>query len=719
VSLERDRVEAALPGYEIGGELGRGGWGVVLEGRHRQLQREVAIKQLPAAFASDPTVRARFVAEARVLASLDHPHVVPVFDYVENEDVCLLVMEKLPGGTVWKEFSTTGLTMPSVCAIVMAACAGLNAAHAKGILHRDVKPENLMFSATRTLKVTDFGIAKVLAGSETKATRAGEILGTPAYMAPEQVLNKQLTPATDVYAVGMMLYELLSGRLPFSQEDAMALLFCQLNDIPTPLREVAPSVPPKLAAVTMRSLEKDPTARYATTEDLGVALGEAATEAWDPGWLQQSNVAVMATGRMAAVTTQAQGLADTGAPPGVSTAGGGGASAATVRPSAATAVPGASGAPATVLPGAPPTVLPGAPPTVLPGAPPAAAASGAGATVIPGTTGTPGSPGGPAGAGSSGAPAPGGPSSGAESAPASAPPRRSAAPSQVVRSQEPAERARGAVAADLSADDLVGIEEVVKIPPVPTVQMVAAGALFLVCLALAFIGLGKSPAKAGTIPPGSVKVANVDPSAGQVVPVNLAQPVPVAGTLPPAAHGANNVQLAFSVAGVPLGKVSAPLTATPTGQFTASLSSTNARYLVASQTPTKLQFLNGSQVLAEDTFLLRSHQSALLSVPGAFAIAALLFCAAYLESLLRALRRAPNRWTRFLGLVIMGGLLGVAAVIWGWLIASTQPTTTALVVCAVVGAAAGVSAGLAAVRFGQRRRFRTGRPRGGGVVPGR
>lgn len=695
MSLDRDRVEAALPGYEIGGELGRGGWGVVLEGRHRQLQREVAIKQLPPAFASDATVRARFVAEARVLASLDHPHVVPVFDYVEKEDICLLVMEKLPGGTVWKEFSTTGLTMPSVCAIVMAACAGLNAAHAKGILHRDVKPENLMFSATRTLKVTDFGIAKVLAGSETKATRAGEILGTPAYMAPEQVLNKELTPATDVYAVGMMLYELLSGRLPFSQEDPMALLFCQINDSPTPLSEVAQSVPPKLAAVTMRSLEKDPTARYATTEDLGVALAEAATEAWDPGWLQQSNVAVMATGRMAAITTQAQGLAETGLATGAPTTAGAGASAATVRPSNATVVPGPSGAAPTVMPGAP---------TVLPGSQPDGGA--AGATVVPGTTGTPGAPtgtGAPAGAGS----------------PATAAPRRSAAPAQVVRSQEPAEHVRGAVAADLSADDLVGIQEVVRIPAVPTVQMVAAAALFLVCLALAFIGLGKSPVKAGTIPPGSVKVAGVDPSAGQVVPADLAQPVPVTGTLPPAAHGANNVQLAFSVAGVPLGKVSTALTPAPTGQFTASLSSTNARYLVASQTPTKLQFLNGSQVLAEDTFLLKSHHSSLLSVPGAFAIAALLFCAAYLESLLRALRRAPNRWTRFVGLVIMGGLLGVAAVIWGWLLASTQPTTTAMVVCALVGAAAGVSAGLAAVRFGQRRRFRAGRPRGGGVTPGR
>ena len=101
MTLDRDRVSAALGAYDIEGELGRGGWGVVLAGRHRQLGREVAIKELPRAFAADPAVRARFVSEARTLASLDHPHIVPVYDYVEHEGLCLLVMEKLPGGTVW------------------------------------------------------------------------------------------------------------------------------------------------------------------------------------------------------------------------------------------------------------------------------------------------------------------------------------------------------------------------------------------------------------------------------------------------------------------------------------------------------------------------------------------------------------------------------------------------------------------------------------------
>ena len=149
--LDRKLVEEALPSYEIGGELGRGGWGVVLSGRHRDLGRDVAIKQLPRAFAADANVRARFLAEARVLAALDHPHIVPVYDFVERDGLCLLVMERLSGGTVWSRFTEQGVSMDDACAIVLATCAALDAAHAHGVLHRDIKPENLMFTGSGTL----------------------------------------------------------------------------------------------------------------------------------------------------------------------------------------------------------------------------------------------------------------------------------------------------------------------------------------------------------------------------------------------------------------------------------------------------------------------------------------------------------------------------------------------------------------------------------------
>ncbi len=278
MTLDQQEVIDALPNYEVGAELGRGGWGVVLAGRHRQLGREVAIKQLPRAFAADESVRARFVTEARLLASLDHPHIVPVYDFVERDGLCLLVMEQLPSGTLWSRFSTDGFTQPAAAAAVLAAIAGLQAAHEHQILHRDVKPENLMFSATGALKVTDFGIAKVVGGDGTLATRAGEVVGTPAYIAPEQARGGELSPATDVYAVATMFYELLSGQLPFADDaDAMALLFKHAFETPTPLRDRAPFVPEGIAEVVMRGLATDPGDRYATAEAFGVAIAEACT----------------------------------------------------------------------------------------------------------------------------------------------------------------------------------------------------------------------------------------------------------------------------------------------------------------------------------------------------------------------------------------------------------------------------------------------------------
>ena len=337
-----NRVAQALPNYEITGELGRGSWGVVLEGRHKQLGRAVAVKQLPPAFASDPDVQARFFAEAKVLASLDHPHVVPIYDYVEDNGLCLLVMEKLTGGTVWSQFTTTGLTVVQACAITMAACAGLHSAHEHGVLHRDVKPENLMFSATNTVKVTDFGVARMIGGGSTMATRAGEILGTPAYMAPEQARNGELTPATDVYAVGVMVYELLSGHLPFPDEgDSIAMLFNHVYEDPTALSKAAPTIPEAVTDVVMKAMERAPQDRYQSADELGSALADAAQAAWGPGWLSASGVPVMATGRMSAATTQPGVAPVTSAPPG------------TTAPT--TAAPGAA-APVTAAPG---TAAPG------------------------------------------------------------------------------------------------------------------------------------------------------------------------------------------------------------------------------------------------------------------------------------------------------------------------------------------------------------------------
>ncbi|MGH9277254.1 MAG: serine/threonine-protein kinase, partial [Acidimicrobiales bacterium] len=295
-----ESIAGVLPDYEIGGELGRGGFGVVLRGRHRNLRRDVAIKELPQALAADPDVRRRFAAEARVLASLSHPHIVPIFDYVERDDHCLLVMELLPGGTVWSQFKDQGFTPESACAVVMATCAGLHYAHKRGVLHRDVKPENLLFSTDGVLKISDFGIAKVIGGSETLATKRGEILGTPAYMAPEQAGGPEPTPTADVYATGVMLYELLSGQLPYSDEGgALAIVYRHVYEDPFDLEDLAPELPVPLVDATMRAIARSTRDRFQTAEDFGVALGEAAATAWGPGWLARADLTINDPGPIA------------------------------------------------------------------------------------------------------------------------------------------------------------------------------------------------------------------------------------------------------------------------------------------------------------------------------------------------------------------------------------------------------------------------------------
>src|SRR4051812_26573020 len=278
-----------LPNYEIGDELGRGAFGVVHAGRHRGLGRAVAIKQLVAPPRSDPAIRERFLSEARLLASFDHPHVVPLYDFVETDGLCLLVMECLTGGTI--ESRQAELTPAAACAAVAGACAGLHYAHAKGVLHRDVKPANLMFSADGVLKVTDFGIAKLFGGAAAALTATGSVLGTPNYMAPEQVTGEALGPFTDVYATAVVLYELLAGASPFPpSDDPMTALFHRIRTDPIPLLERAPDAPAALAAVTGRALQRDPERRYASALELGAAILDAASREWGPDWMAQTGL---------------------------------------------------------------------------------------------------------------------------------------------------------------------------------------------------------------------------------------------------------------------------------------------------------------------------------------------------------------------------------------------------------------------------------------------
>jgi serine/threonine-protein kinase len=304
MTLDRRRVTDALPNYEVGAEIGRGGWAVVLHARHRILEREVAVKHLPVAFGADPVVRDRFVAEARLVARLDHPHIVPVYDFVESNGTYLIVMEYLPGGSLWDRFQRDGIRPDEACAYVLVACSALDHAHEHGAIHRDIKPENLLLDdRPGVVKLGDFGVAKALGAAAHQFTSVGQVVGTPAYLAPEQILGEPATPATDVYACATMLYELLTGELPFPADGPIGdQLLAKVSGPARPITDMLASVPDAIARVVMRDLALDPKERHATVLELGEALAEAATASFGPGWLRSSGVRLDGSPHLLAIT---------------------------------------------------------------------------------------------------------------------------------------------------------------------------------------------------------------------------------------------------------------------------------------------------------------------------------------------------------------------------------------------------------------------------------
>lgn len=272
------QVAAALPGYSIGDELGAGGFGLVLAGHHRELDRPVAIKVLSAGAELAATDDVQ--AEARLLGRLDHPHIVRVYDFVSRGDLRLLIMELLPGGTL----ADLELPPQAACAVGLAVAAGLAAAHDTGVLHRDIKPANILFTAGGQPKITDFGIAKIFDGSAEATNR---MVGTPSYMAPEQLRREPLGPATDLFALGVVLYEQLAGRLPVDESLPMQERLRQQLEVVPP---APPGVPEPVAEVVLRALAKDPADRYPTARDFARALAAAATRAYGPDWPARSGI---------------------------------------------------------------------------------------------------------------------------------------------------------------------------------------------------------------------------------------------------------------------------------------------------------------------------------------------------------------------------------------------------------------------------------------------
>lgn len=263
---------AQIGRWRLGEVLGEGGMGTVYLASHLTLETAAAAKMLSLKLSRDPRFRERFLREARAQAHLRHPGVAQVFDFIEEDDDLCIVVEYLPGGTLASRLEA-GKPLPAATALAWArqALDGLDHAHRRGVIHRDVKPSNIMFDAADHAKVVDFGIALMLDGR--RLTTTGDSLGTPHYMSPEQIRRPgEVDHRTDVYSMGVVLYEMLAGRPPFEGDSEFDIQAAQVHEPPRPLREINPAVAPEIEAIVVKALEKDPNARYSGCGELARAL---------------------------------------------------------------------------------------------------------------------------------------------------------------------------------------------------------------------------------------------------------------------------------------------------------------------------------------------------------------------------------------------------------------------------------------------------------------
>jgi serine/threonine protein kinase len=257
--------------YEVEELLGQGGMARVYRGMDRVLERPVAVKVLTDDLASDPLFVERFRREAQAAAGLNHPSVVSVYDTGSDDGVHYIVMEYVEGRTLGQVLRSEGAFPPERALDVTASvCAALDAAHRKGIVHRDVKPGNVMFTGQGAVKVMDFGIARAASGDTL--TKTATVMGTATYFSPEQARGEVVDARSDLYSLGVVLYEMLAGTPPFRGETSVAVAYQHVREAPPPLDEAVPGIDPGISAVVMAALEKDPGRRYQTAEAMSKDL---------------------------------------------------------------------------------------------------------------------------------------------------------------------------------------------------------------------------------------------------------------------------------------------------------------------------------------------------------------------------------------------------------------------------------------------------------------
>jgi serine/threonine protein kinase len=262
--------------FEVIEKIGAGGMGEVYLAKDTRLDRNVALKFLPREFATDPDRRKRLELEAKSASSLDHPNILTIYEIDEYDGQPFIAMSYIEGATLKEKTANGRLPLEDAVRYGIQIAAGLGAAHARGIVHRDVKPDNVLIGQDDRARLTDFGLARLKESSGL--TGRGTTVGTVGYMSPEQAQGMEVDARSDVFSLGVMLYELFTGQRPFVAEHAAAALYSIVHEQPTPLREINPDIPEALALIVDRALAKSPSDRYADARALEADLRSVARQ---------------------------------------------------------------------------------------------------------------------------------------------------------------------------------------------------------------------------------------------------------------------------------------------------------------------------------------------------------------------------------------------------------------------------------------------------------
>src|SRR5512137_89544 len=282
-------IGKTLGHYQITGKLGEGGMGVVYKARDTHLDRFAALKVLPPEKVSDPDRKRRFIQEAKAASALNHPSIITIYDIDQAAGIDFIAMEYVAGKTLDDLIPRKGIRLPLALKYAVQIADALARAHGAGIIHRDLKPSNVMVDEHGLVKVMDFGLAKLTEVSgpeaETAATRTGEgtVLGTAAYMSPEQAEGKQIDTRSDIFSFGSMLYEMLTGQRAFPGDTRASTIASILREEPKAISQVAEGLPREVERIVKRCLRKDPVERFQHMDDLKVALEELKEESDSQG----------------------------------------------------------------------------------------------------------------------------------------------------------------------------------------------------------------------------------------------------------------------------------------------------------------------------------------------------------------------------------------------------------------------------------------------------